>query len=185
MNIGLKGWLAILVIAGVVFLGATHFMGPSSRSMHVVPSAPASTTQQAQDILNAIPDNGSITYAQFEQKVPDAKFIAFANPQSLSRVGQHVSIANSAAGTLTLSSATIKTDTNVQFDVGFTTTAVTFSNVVGVHVSQGLVGGDLINVSVTPLVNGHFVIDGTVHVGFIFGNVNFSKEIDQNGNVVN
>jgi hypothetical protein len=185
MNNGLKGWLAILLVAVLVFWGIAHVMWPSSKPMRVFAPAPTSTTQQAQAILNAIPDNGSITYAQFEQKVPDAKFISFANPQSLSRVGQHVWVTNSAPGTLTLSSATIKTDTSVQFDVGFSSTAVVFNNVLGVHVSQGLVGGDLKNLSVSPLANGHYVIDGTVHVGFIFGDVNFSKEIDQNGNVVN
>jgi hypothetical protein len=180
-----KAGLVVLVMAGLLFWFATHVMWPSDQQMQITAPAPTSTMQQAQEILNAIPDNGSITYAQFQQKVPDAKFISFANPQSLSRVGQHVSETNSAAGSLSLQSATIKTDTNVQFDVGFTSTSIVFSNVSGVHVSQGLVGGDLTNLSVSPLANGHYVINGTIHVGFIFGNVSFSKEIDQNGNVVN
>ncbi len=86
---------------------------------------------------------------------------------------------------MTISSATIKTDASVQFDVGFTSTTVVFSNITGIHVAQGLIGGDLTNVSITPLANGHYDLTGTVNVGFIFGSVTFTKEIDQNGNVVN
>jgi hypothetical protein len=137
-------------------------------------------------ILNAIPDGGSISFAAFQQAVGNiANFISFASPQTLARKGPHVTVTCAGAGTYkSPGGITVKTDPTIEFDcVIKPVDVIVTTNVVGIHLSSGVFGGTLKNVTVTPLAGGKYQVDGTVDVGFPVGNINFSKTIDSQGNI--
>jgi hypothetical protein len=138
-------------------------------------------------ILNAIPDGGSISFTAFQQAVGSiANFISFANPQTLARKGAHITVTCAAAGTYkSPAGITVKTSPVIQFDCVIQPgDVIVITNVVGIQLSSGVFGGTLKNVTVTPLAGGKYQVDGSVDVGFPVGTVSFSKTVDAQGNIV-
>jgi hypothetical protein len=137
------------------------------------------------DFLEAIPDGGSIDWTAYAAKAGSiANFLKFASPQKLSRSGGHVTVDCSGTGSMKSGNATISTAAVITFDAVATDTDATLTNIVGIRGSQGLIGGNVTKASLTVINANDYQLAGTVHVGFPVGDVNFTQNVDANGNPI-
>ena len=135
-------------------------------------------------ILNAVPDNSTITFAQFSQTVGAqiANGIAFASPETFSRSGSKITINCSKAGGTTTGPVTIDTSTEISFDATTTGAVTQVTDISGIKVSESEGSGTLKSMTITAEANGDYEVTGSV--GVLFFSVPFTIVLNADGEVI-
>jgi hypothetical protein len=137
-------------------------------------------------ILNSIPNNQTIPFSQFAAGPGStiAKFVSFAQPTTISRAGNTLTVAVTKGKSTKQGGATVTTTANqVQFSLSVSGKNFTLAGISGLEASYDGFGGDLRQIAVVTLANGNLQVTVTVHVP-ILGNQSATFTIDANGNVV-
>ena len=141
------------------------------------------------DILNSIPDGGSISWSNFSRvnKLPPdwLKLAAQAAPTMISRNGMHITVTCERVSSTSLSGGlvTVATAKVLSGDIrDLTMDGIKIANLKGVSVS-GVVSGTLIGVDTASLPNKRSKVTVTLKSGF-FGTIQATFTVDAEGNVI-
>jgi hypothetical protein len=134
----------VTVVALMALVAALRSDNTVSRNNKINKASSGSLTANStgQQILDIVPDGGSMTYDQFtKQAGPDvAKLLAWASPKTVTRKGKHLIIDSAAAASTTAGGVTIGIGSRVEFDVDSAATGLAAKNITGVKVVKGSIG---------------------------------------------
>ncbi len=137
-----------------------------------------------QTLLQAVPDNSTVSYAAFQQAVgaPLDTLLDPASPQSLSRNGNHVTVTCAGASS-SAQGVDVTVQKTVEFDIDPNAPGLSITNITGVKMKQSLVSGDLKAISVVPDANGDNQVTGKVQVSRFLPFVTFNRTVGADGTI--
>lgn len=134
-----------LLLLGATVLFATSVFHPSvvTEQSAIVsnPVQPAATNDPqktpGQQLLDAVPDGGSITYDDLKKKVGDdvANLFGWAKPKKVSRKGSHFVLECDPGASVAAGGITVNLDQTVEADLTILPDGVQFSKVKGANAS--------------------------------------------------
>jgi len=137
-------------------------------------------------LLLAVPDNTTVSYAAFQKSVgaPLANLLDVANPQSLSRKGNHVVLNCAAVVSNSAHGVTVNAQKIIEFDLDVNAPAgLSISKITGVSMKQSLLSGDLKEFTLVPDASGDSTLTGKLQVSRWLPFVTFTRTIGADGTV--
>jgi hypothetical protein len=158
-----------------------------SKKLLEITTMPQSTAMpDPSQILNSVPDGKTIPFSQFAAGPGSAvaKFVAFAQPTTVSRAGNKLTVAVTSGKSTQQGGATVTTTASqVVFSLVVSGKNFTLDGITGLKASASGFGGDLRRVAVVTLANTNLQVTVTVHLPIV-GDHDVTFVVDANGNVV-
>jgi hypothetical protein len=139
-------------------------------------------------IVDALPDGVPVKYDDFKSKVGTdlVSLLPGANPDTITRNGNHITIDSSKESTQALGSAELKLAKRVEFDLTSAGGALSLTNVKGikVSVSSGAPAFELHQVNISRDGSGNTTISGKLNVSRFLPYLPFKFTIGPDGQLV-
>lgn len=146
-------------------------------------NTPRDTTKK---LIGAVSDGTTVTYAEFRKKVGNqtADLLSWANPQTITRNGNHVILDSAGKATMTSPSGVeVTIAQRVEFDIDPNSKELSISNVQGITVKLSAIAMDLSEAKLTPVANGDTTVSGKLKAARWLPRVPFSITIAPDGSV--
>lgn len=137
------------------------------------------------EALDAVPDGTTVAYSDLVKNADPGvvQALAWANPQSVSRNGNHFVITCGSASSMSQGGITINIGQKIEFDLDPTSPDLAVTNLTGVTASKGSVGPYSIR-SATIAVDssGNTTVSGKLEVSRWLPKLPFTVKFDKDGN---